>query len=103
MTDLNRLIHERDTLLDQVQALARELGERDRKHRHWMSITCDRCKTSLTLSSATEVHLAPAMIRVIAAQAWSISEATARDLLSVGFEDKDLCATCRSLTARNSL
>lgn len=68
--------------------------------RHWASITCDRCATSLTLSSATKMDLDPHLLRSALALGWSISDASALGL--GGPRERrglahDLCGGCVAL------
>lgn len=69
--------------------------------RNGHSVVCDRCKTSLTLSSTTEseARMAPHLLRVSIELGWTLSQETAVALgaLVAPQGDRDLCPVCRKL------
>lgn len=77
--------------------LGRELDAIKARHRHWC---CDRCSTSLTLSSPMVVAFEPHLLKTALALGWSLSDATVVGL-SGSSERKglshDLCAPCIAL------
>lgn len=80
--------------------LGRELDAIKARHRHWCSVSCDRCSTSLTLSSTLMVAFEAHLLRTALAMGWSLSDATVVGL-SGSSERKglphDLCGPCIAL------
>lgn len=102
MSRHDEILHERDRLLEQVAELQKALEVHEQKHRHWVSVSCDRCKTSLTLSSSTgtdDKMTKPLYDAAISAE-WDLSGATATDLSGVSHlsrDPKDWCPACADL------
>lgn len=100
------LVHERDRLVDRVADLERQLTAvtiAQIKHRHWVTVTCDRCKTSITLSTSTSAHDAEvcfALGQAAIALRWALSAATADGLHCPGAVrhlTRDHCPACAAL------
>lgn len=99
----NAIVHERDRLQNQVDHLERELASLTAKRRHFMEVICDRCKTSLTASSATEPArhtLESALRKLVVDERWVVSRETAAELLLRFGDDRDLCSSCATLLMR---
>jgi hypothetical protein len=97
------VLHERDDLRDKVAHLERQLSDHQAKHRHWVALTCDRCKTSLTISSATktgDLEMCHALAQAAIALRWTFSQATADALFCPGAANHlttDACPACSTL------
>lgn len=100
---LNLVVHERDALLERVQELEAALALTSMQNRHWVRVTCDRCKASITLSTnlgqAAGV-LELGMDAVVAVVHWKLSVATADGLgipNAASHFTHDSCAACAAL------
>lgn len=82
-------------------AVTRELERLQAKHRCWSSISCDRCHTSLSLTSSTEMALDTHLLCTALALRWALCPATVAGLggqPQTDATDRDLCPACRSLS-----
>lgn len=97
------VLHQRDDLQLRVEDLERKLAVEQAKHRHWVSLTCDRCKTSLVLSSPTrsgDLEMCHALAQAAIALRWTFSQGTAEALFCPGAANHlttDACPACSAL------
>lgn len=100
----NAVVHERDRLRDQVEALTKQVAALEARTRHHIVLTCDRCGASLTVGSSlavSDVVLSVAMELAAAEAGWQVSALTAAALSArvLLTKDRDLCSHCVVATA----
>lgn len=87
------LLHERDQLQGQVDDLERRLEEALRKRRHFVEYTCDRCRTSISVTASmaiSELAMMDALASLFRSARWRIS--------SVGRTTAHHCPACAAVT-----
>jgi hypothetical protein len=95
----NVVVHERDRLRDQVEALTKQVAALEARTRHHLVLTCDRCRASLTMGSSlavADVVLSVAMELGAAEAGWQVGHRTAAALGArvLLVKDRDLCPHC---------
>ncbi len=88
---------------DETAPFRRRIEDLEARHRYWVSLTCDRCRTSLTLSSATAtaMDLEPHLLQVATALGWCLTRETldgldprSPALFPRIITQRDLCLLC---------
>jgi hypothetical protein len=99
---LNALVHERDALLEALSSARSQLEQYAARHRHALTLTCDRCRRSIAVTSSLAVddRSANAALFLMARNGeWRLCEASRVALgLEPGATDSaDLCGHCAKL------
>lgn len=98
-----RLVHERDAALAAVDRMRLEVESLRLKHRLASSVTCDRCRAAIAVTSSLAVDdtsSCAALLALATAERWQLSHATLGGLGIVGgpqTSDRDLCPACAAL------
>lgn len=96
-------LHEVERLRERVAKLERDLDAATAPRRHWLRITCERCRTDLELSATLAMAGGLgelALLRAAQALGWWLCNATYEELggsarvLYQGLGDKDICPSC---------